>query len=158
MKQHRPRRFNPYMAYGFRRPYTPPYFFSPYGYGYVAPHISICIWCEHSFAWCFYFYFTYIKYPAGRFLGLGGQIVTCRTTRSIIWNGLKYEDGASWSNNFFIWALTLSSFSIIYSAMDCPFVLVLGCLNFYFSCLVIGRWLTIAIEYYIMLVIFLSVF
>ncbi|XP_068470429.1 polyadenylate-binding protein 2-like isoform X2 [Phaseolus vulgaris] len=35
MKQHRPRRFNPYMAYGFRRPYTPPYFFSPYGYGKV---------------------------------------------------------------------------------------------------------------------------
>ncbi|KAK7369329.1 hypothetical protein VNO80_11366 [Phaseolus coccineus] len=34
--------------------------------------------------------------------------------------------------------------------MDCPFVLV--------SCLVIGRWLTIAIEYYVMLVIFLSVF
>ncbi|XP_052727803.1 polyadenylate-binding protein 2 isoform X7 [Vigna angularis] len=33
MKQHRPRRFNPYMAYGFRRPYTPPYFYSPYGYG-----------------------------------------------------------------------------------------------------------------------------
>ncbi|WVZ24901.1 hypothetical protein V8G54_003445 [Vigna mungo] len=35
MKQHRPRRFNPYMAYGFRRPYTPPYFYSPYGYGKV---------------------------------------------------------------------------------------------------------------------------
>ncbi|XP_020233274.1 polyadenylate-binding protein 2 isoform X1 [Cajanus cajan] len=33
MKQYRPRRFNPYMAYGFRRPYTPPYFYSPYGYG-----------------------------------------------------------------------------------------------------------------------------
>ncbi|KAK7399574.1 hypothetical protein VNO78_10759 [Psophocarpus tetragonolobus] len=36
MKQYRPRRFNPYMAYGFRRPYTPPYFYSPYGYGKVA--------------------------------------------------------------------------------------------------------------------------
>jgi len=35
MKQYRPRRFNPYMAYGFRRPYTPPYFYSPYGYGKV---------------------------------------------------------------------------------------------------------------------------
>ncbi|KAK2438519.1 Polyadenylate-binding protein 2 [Trifolium repens] len=33
MKQYRPRRFNPYMAYGFRRPYTPPYMYSPYGYG-----------------------------------------------------------------------------------------------------------------------------
>jgi len=59
---------------------------------------------------------------------------------------------------FFIWALTLSSFSIIYSVIECPFVLVLGCLNFYFSCVVIGWWLTIAIEYYVMLVTFLSVF
>ncbi|KAI5384518.1 polyadenylate-binding protein 2 [Lathyrus oleraceus] len=33
MKQYRPRRFNPYMAYGFRRPYAPPYMYSPYGYG-----------------------------------------------------------------------------------------------------------------------------
>ncbi|OIW17892.1 hypothetical protein TanjilG_19861 [Lupinus angustifolius] len=33
MKQHRARRYNPYMAYGFRRPYPPPYFYSPYGYG-----------------------------------------------------------------------------------------------------------------------------
>ncbi|KAG5025375.1 hypothetical protein JHK86_021289 [Glycine max] len=32
MKQYRPRCFNPYMAYGFRRPYTP-YLYSPYGYG-----------------------------------------------------------------------------------------------------------------------------
>ncbi|KAG5000112.1 hypothetical protein AAZX31_08G132300 [Glycine max] len=30
MKQYRPRCFNPYMAYGFRRPYTP-YLYSPYG-------------------------------------------------------------------------------------------------------------------------------
>ena len=35
MKQFRPRRFNPYMGYRFRRPYVPPYFYSPYGYGYV---------------------------------------------------------------------------------------------------------------------------
>ncbi|GKV23451.1 hypothetical protein SLE2022_297410 [Rubroshorea leprosula] len=35
MKQFRPRRFNPYMGYGFRRPYVPPYFYSPYGYGKV---------------------------------------------------------------------------------------------------------------------------
>ncbi|XP_059318052.1 polyadenylate-binding protein 2-like [Lycium ferocissimum] len=36
MKQFRPRRFNPYMPYGFRRPYAPaPYFYSPYGYGKV---------------------------------------------------------------------------------------------------------------------------
>ncbi|OIT03069.1 PREDICTED: polyadenylate-binding protein 2 [Nicotiana attenuata] len=35
MKQFRGRRFNPYMAYGFRRPYTPPYFYSPYGFGKV---------------------------------------------------------------------------------------------------------------------------
>ncbi|KAH1237049.1 Polyadenylate-binding protein 2 [Glycine max] len=34
MKQYRPRCFNPYMAYGFRRPYTP-YLYSPYGYGKV---------------------------------------------------------------------------------------------------------------------------
>ncbi|KAL8167448.1 hypothetical protein V2J09_008947 [Rumex salicifolius] len=32
MKQFRPRRFNPYMGGGFRRPYPPPYY-SPYGYG-----------------------------------------------------------------------------------------------------------------------------
>nr|XP_011465382.1 PREDICTED: polyadenylate-binding protein 2-like [Fragaria vesca subsp. vesca] len=35
MKQFRPRRFNPYMGYSFRRPYVPPYFYSPYGYGKV---------------------------------------------------------------------------------------------------------------------------
>lgn len=35
MKQYRPRRFNPYMGYRGRRPYVPPYFYSPYGYGYV---------------------------------------------------------------------------------------------------------------------------
>ena len=35
MKQFRPRRFNPYMGYRFRRPYVPPYFYSPYGYGLV---------------------------------------------------------------------------------------------------------------------------
>ncbi|XP_054821631.1 polyadenylate-binding protein 2-like isoform X1 [Prosopis cineraria] len=33
MKQYRPRRFNPYLAYRFRRPYPPPYFYSAYGYG-----------------------------------------------------------------------------------------------------------------------------
>ncbi|KAF2283981.1 hypothetical protein GH714_017741 [Hevea brasiliensis] len=35
MKQYRPRRFNPYMGHRFRRPYVPPYFYSPYGYGKV---------------------------------------------------------------------------------------------------------------------------
>lgn len=35
MKQYFPRRFDPYMGYRFRRPYPPPYFYSPYGYGYV---------------------------------------------------------------------------------------------------------------------------
>ncbi|KAL6220106.1 hypothetical protein ACLB2K_007863 [Fragaria x ananassa] len=35
MKQFRPRRFSPYMGYRFRRPYVPPYFYSPYGYGKV---------------------------------------------------------------------------------------------------------------------------
>ncbi|XP_059640534.1 polyadenylate-binding protein 2 isoform X2 [Cornus florida] len=35
MKQFRARRFNPYAGYGFRRPYVPPYFYSPYGYGKV---------------------------------------------------------------------------------------------------------------------------
>ncbi|XP_057786563.1 polyadenylate-binding protein 2-like [Salvia miltiorrhiza] len=35
MKQYRPRRFNPYLAYGYRRPYAPPHFYSPYGYGKV---------------------------------------------------------------------------------------------------------------------------
>ncbi|KAJ6929297.1 polyadenylate-binding protein 3-like isoform X2 [Populus alba x Populus x berolinensis] len=33
LKQYRPRRINPYMGYRFRRPYVPPYFYSPYGYG-----------------------------------------------------------------------------------------------------------------------------
>ncbi|XP_030455693.1 polyadenylate-binding protein 2 isoform X1 [Syzygium oleosum] len=35
MKQYFPRRFNPYAGYRFRRPYVPPYFYSPYGYGKV---------------------------------------------------------------------------------------------------------------------------
>ncbi|KAF5749783.1 polyadenylate-binding protein 3-like isoform X1 [Tripterygium wilfordii] len=35
MKQYRPRRFNPYAGYRSRRPYVPPYFYSPYGYGKV---------------------------------------------------------------------------------------------------------------------------
>lgn len=37
MKQFRPRRFSPYAGYRFRRPYVPPYFYSPYGYGSVNP-------------------------------------------------------------------------------------------------------------------------
>ncbi|KAE8655869.1 Polyadenylate-binding protein 2 [Hibiscus syriacus] len=35
MKQYCPRRFNPYMGYRPRRPYMPPYFYSPYGYGKI---------------------------------------------------------------------------------------------------------------------------
>ncbi|KAK9110995.1 hypothetical protein Scep_018514 [Stephania cephalantha] len=33
MKQFRPRRSSPYSGMRFRRPYVPPYFYSPYGYG-----------------------------------------------------------------------------------------------------------------------------
>lgn len=33
MKQYRGRRFNPYLAFRSRRPFPPPYFYSPYGYG-----------------------------------------------------------------------------------------------------------------------------
>ncbi|CAO2814757.1 unnamed protein product [Amaranthus hypochondriacus] len=33
MKQFRPRRANPYMGYGFRGAYPPPFFYTPYGYG-----------------------------------------------------------------------------------------------------------------------------
>ncbi|CAE6094123.1 unnamed protein product [Arabidopsis arenosa] len=33
MKQYHPGRFNPSMGYRFRRPFVPPYFYSPYGYG-----------------------------------------------------------------------------------------------------------------------------
>ncbi|KAK9713486.1 hypothetical protein RND81_06G030300 [Saponaria officinalis] len=33
MKQYRGRRFNPYMAFRPRRPFPPPYFYNPYGYG-----------------------------------------------------------------------------------------------------------------------------
>ncbi|KAK9110735.1 hypothetical protein Sjap_018795 [Stephania japonica] len=33
MKQFHPRRFSPYSGMRFRRPYVPPYFYSPYGYG-----------------------------------------------------------------------------------------------------------------------------
>ncbi|KAL3621730.1 Polyadenylate-binding protein 2 [Castilleja foliolosa] len=36
MKQFRGRRFNPYLAYG-RRPYVPPYFYSPYGQSSKVP-------------------------------------------------------------------------------------------------------------------------
>ncbi|MCL7050783.1 hypothetical protein MKW94_019417, partial [Papaver nudicaule] len=35
MKQFRGRRFNPYMGSRYRRPYVPPYFYSPYGFGKV---------------------------------------------------------------------------------------------------------------------------
>ncbi|KAL1568065.1 Polyadenylate-binding protein 2 [Salvia divinorum] len=35
MKQYRPRRFNPYLAYGYRRPYAHQPLYSPYGYGKV---------------------------------------------------------------------------------------------------------------------------
>ncbi|KAK1309069.1 hypothetical protein QJS10_CPA09g00409 [Acorus calamus] len=35
LKVSRGRRFNPYMGYRFRRPYVPPFFYSPYGYGKV---------------------------------------------------------------------------------------------------------------------------
>ncbi|KAK8952541.1 hypothetical protein KSP39_PZI003456 [Platanthera zijinensis] len=33
LRQYRPRRFNPFSGYRFRRPYIPPYIYSPYGYG-----------------------------------------------------------------------------------------------------------------------------
>ncbi|XP_020878574.1 polyadenylate-binding protein 3 isoform X2 [Arabidopsis lyrata subsp. lyrata] len=33
MKQYHPGRFNPSIGYRFRRPFVPPYFYSPYGYG-----------------------------------------------------------------------------------------------------------------------------
>ncbi|XP_074583279.1 polyadenylate-binding protein 3-like [Curcuma longa] len=33
LKQFRPGRYNPYMAYPYSRPYMPPYYASPYGYG-----------------------------------------------------------------------------------------------------------------------------
>ncbi|KAK8966911.1 hypothetical protein KSP40_PGU019432 [Platanthera guangdongensis] len=33
LRQFRPRRFNPFSGYRFRRPYIPPYIYSPYGYG-----------------------------------------------------------------------------------------------------------------------------
>uniref|UniRef100_A0A7N0TJ66 RRM domain-containing protein n=1 Tax=Kalanchoe fedtschenkoi TaxID=63787 RepID=A0A7N0TJ66_KALFE len=35
MKQYPARRSTPYMGYRFRRPYVPPYFYPPYGYGKV---------------------------------------------------------------------------------------------------------------------------
>lgn len=35
MKQFRPRRPSPFAGYRFRRPFIPPYFYSPYGYGKV---------------------------------------------------------------------------------------------------------------------------
>ncbi|KAK4385944.1 Polyadenylate-binding protein 3 [Sesamum angolense] len=35
MKQYFQRRFNPCLAYGYKRLYVPPYFYSPYGYGKV---------------------------------------------------------------------------------------------------------------------------
>ncbi|KAM7275229.1 hypothetical protein ACFE04_017095 [Oxalis oulophora] len=35
MKQFRARRSNPYTGFRFRRPYVPPYFYSPYGYGRI---------------------------------------------------------------------------------------------------------------------------
>ncbi|XP_042039236.1 polyadenylate-binding protein 2-like isoform X2 [Salvia splendens] len=35
MKQYRPRRFNPYLAYGYRRPFGHQPLYSPYGYGKV---------------------------------------------------------------------------------------------------------------------------
>ena len=109
MKQYRPRCFNPYMAYGFRRPYTP-YLYSPYGYGYLCMsrlnlHVMPSVVLNfRSFS---------IKYPAGRFLGLEGQIVTCRTTRSLIgtcYIGKMVHPGAE---VFSFGHLTLSSFSII---------------------------------------------
>lgn len=50
MKQFRPRRFNPYMGYRFRRPYVPPYFYSPYGYGLV---VEFC-WDDFLLSCMFY--------------------------------------------------------------------------------------------------------
>lgn len=35
MKQFRARRFNPYTPFRSRRPFSPPFFYNPYGYGYV---------------------------------------------------------------------------------------------------------------------------
>lgn len=45
MKQFRPRRFNPYAGYRYRRPFPAPYMYSPYGYGSVLclPHLLLLL-------------------------------------------------------------------------------------------------------------------
>lgn len=45
MKQFRPRRFNPYPGYRYRRPFPAPYMYSPYGYGSVLclPHLLLLL-------------------------------------------------------------------------------------------------------------------
>ncbi|OUZ99613.1 RNA recognition motif domain [Macleaya cordata] len=50
MKQFRGRRFNPYMGFRSRRPYVPPYFYSPYGYGstYFSTYLAIYLGTEPS--------------------------------------------------------------------------------------------------------------
>lgn len=50
MKQHRPRRPNPFMAYQPRGAVIPPYFYSPYGYGYA--FLTIAITCNNLFLLC----------------------------------------------------------------------------------------------------------
>lgn len=85
MKQYRPRRFNPYMGFRFRRPYVPPYFYSPYGYGYDTQQSLTYIFMYHpKYAdWsCLLSFLPHFKSAAGRFLGSEGQRDTCLTTRS----------------------------------------------------------------------------
>jgi len=96
MKQYRGRRFNPYLAFRSRRPFPPPYFYSPYGYGYVLrlsfgfasppPH-SLHYFMAHCLP------FRASCPPAERLLGSEGQTVICHTT----------EDDVSAHMGFFIW-------------------------------------------------------
>ena len=109
MKQYRGRRFNPYLAFRSRRPFPPPYFYSPYGYGYV---LRIMVWVCTFFPLLFFrgSLFALPHCAAERLLGSEGQTVTCHTIEDDI--SAQMVGFVSWTNlcwNFFVFRLTLDN-------------------------------------------------
>lgn len=88
MKQHRPRRPNPFMVYQSRGAILPPFLYSPYGYGYASIncHQTCGLTYDTFLSFMFHLGIVNIDVPwhflcfAGRFPGSECQCVTAPTT------------------------------------------------------------------------------
>lgn len=92
MKQHRPRRPNPFMVYQSRGAIIPPFLYSPYGYGYASIncHQTCGLTYDTFLSFMFHLGIVNIDVPwhflcfVGRFPGSECQCVTAPTTEGSI--------------------------------------------------------------------------